>query len=688
MALSETDVSKRKDASTIRQRRAKVTYSYEPQHEDELALKVGDELIISGEDEEGWYQATLNGKSGVCPSNFVDLLPDGPPPSASSAVEDLIGIMDKKATAAEATAEELKKKLSNSLSRGKELGDSLKRQSVFEQPGTPAASVSATAVVAPEKKMPEATDDTKSEITAKKVKGVGLGNIFAGGLPSKASLRPTDTNGDKEKLTGSATTEKKASATNEASAKKDTTGLEYAKADYDYVALNDDELSFKVGDIIRIIAKECEDEGWWRGELNGLSGVFPDNFCSVIPLSEVPVPRRPIRTPSADKASSLKKDDKNEKENHDRTSKFLPREKSSERLTADDKKDKVEKTTAKKDDPLAHNDIIPEKAVRKDDSTDKVEKSSPAAQKKIDSDTKAKLEKSVTKPAVSAVEKKPERPEKPVLKPIVGKKPVGGAGSRESTPSVHPEKPELKPVTPSATVDAKPKLDSAGSSSSKHTADESRPRGGSSGTTPSGVRLRHAESTESSKSVVAAISSTENGGGVAVVGFDSVNSSEKLIHPTASRAKGPTRRPPSQLFRPASDEGDGSSVFGTNGLDGEGKVNGGHEEIMAKDKDAAKADSRKSTLDREGVTRKDSFMKQLDSALSQPKSPTSTAHRAPDLTSSTSLEDEVKTLKAEIKSLKEDFGSQVKELRDALKTQADKIVSLERELEKMKKADK
>jgi hypothetical protein len=41
------------DAATIRQRRAKVTYSYEPQHEDELALKVGEELIISGEDEEG-----------------------------------------------------------------------------------------------------------------------------------------------------------------------------------------------------------------------------------------------------------------------------------------------------------------------------------------------------------------------------------------------------------------------------------------------------------------------------------------------------------------------------------------------------------------------------------------------------------------------------------------------------------
>lgn len=41
------------DANGIRQRRAKVCFSYEPQHEDELALKVGDEVVVHGEDEEG-----------------------------------------------------------------------------------------------------------------------------------------------------------------------------------------------------------------------------------------------------------------------------------------------------------------------------------------------------------------------------------------------------------------------------------------------------------------------------------------------------------------------------------------------------------------------------------------------------------------------------------------------------------
>lgn len=354
--------------------------------------------------------------------------------------------------------------------------------------------------------------------------------------------------------------------------------LEYAKADYDYTALNPDELSFKVGDIIRIITKTCEDDGWWRGELNGLSGVFPDNFCSVIPLSEVsllkrkekrkefffaflqrdngrqptgfsganiweicfycfqvPAPKRPIRTPSSEKGGSLKKD---EKENHDRISKLLPRDDSRDKNkpitepASDDKKDKVEKTSKKDDVVAPHSDPPKSTTAKKDD--DKVEKS---VKRDEIADARSRL---AARPAsiVVAAEKKPDRPEKPVLKPVVGKKPLGGGGSRESTPPVVHDrdsaKPELKASsslssTP-AVVDAlaanksKPELATAAAStmsttaaaaaeSSKHS-DESRPRGGSgSGTAAqvSGVRLRHVESAESKSSLGSVPSSTENG---------------------------------------------------------------------------------------------------------------------------------------------------------------------------------
>lgn len=47
---------------------------------------------------------------------------------------------------------------------------------------------------------------------------------------------------------------------------------------YPYKAQNDDELNFEKGDVIVVLSKD--EESWWRGELNGSSGVFPSNYVS------------------------------------------------------------------------------------------------------------------------------------------------------------------------------------------------------------------------------------------------------------------------------------------------------------------------------------------------------------------------------------------------------------------------
>ncbi|XP_062395305.1 SH3 domain-containing protein 21 isoform X2 [Sardina pilchardus] len=52
---------------------------------------------------------------------------------------------------------------------------------------------------------------------------------------------------------------------------------------FDYAAFAEDELEMKKGDIVTVISKDTEDEGWWEGELNGRRGFFPDNFVMVIP---------------------------------------------------------------------------------------------------------------------------------------------------------------------------------------------------------------------------------------------------------------------------------------------------------------------------------------------------------------------------------------------------------------------
>ena len=34
--------------------------------------------------------------------------------------------------------------------------------------------------------------------------------------------------------------------------------------------------------IVQVITKEVEDKGWWKGELDGRVGVFPDNFVKLV----------------------------------------------------------------------------------------------------------------------------------------------------------------------------------------------------------------------------------------------------------------------------------------------------------------------------------------------------------------------------------------------------------------------
>ncbi|XP_058812338.1 serine-rich adhesin for platelets isoform X2 [Topomyia yanbarensis] len=70
-----------------------------------------------------------------------------------------------------------------------------------------------------------------------------------------------------------------------------------------YTPTNDDELKLVEGDIITILSKDLPDKGWWKGELRGRIGVFPDNFVLALPPEVSPVkesfhakPERPPQT--------------------------------------------------------------------------------------------------------------------------------------------------------------------------------------------------------------------------------------------------------------------------------------------------------------------------------------------------------------------------------------------------------
>ncbi|GJQ83722.1 putative Eps15 homology domain protein [Trypoxylus dichotomus] len=59
---------------------------------------------------------------------------------------------------------------------------------------------------------------------------------------------------------------------------------------YPYTAANPDELSFLKDDIISVTARE--EQSWWRGELNGVSGLFPSNYVAPLQQSMGPTDKK------------------------------------------------------------------------------------------------------------------------------------------------------------------------------------------------------------------------------------------------------------------------------------------------------------------------------------------------------------------------------------------------------------
>lgn len=65
----------------------------------------------------------------------------------------------------------------------------------------------------------------------------------------------------------------------------------HRKALFDFTGQNDDEISFKTGDIIAVIDEI--DKGWWLGEVHSKRGIFPVNYTEDYDIHVQPLPPLP-----------------------------------------------------------------------------------------------------------------------------------------------------------------------------------------------------------------------------------------------------------------------------------------------------------------------------------------------------------------------------------------------------------
>ncbi|KAM9669350.1 SH3 domain-containing kinase-binding protein 1 isoform 3-T3 [Dama dama] len=258
--LSSETILRTNKRGERRRRRCQVAFSYLPQNDDELELKVGDIIEVVGEVEEGWWEGVLNGKTGMFPSNFIKEL---------SGESDDLGISQDDQLS--------KSSLRETTGSESDGGDSSSTKSEG------ANGTVATAAIQP-----------------KKVKGVGFGDIFK---DKPIKLRPRSIEVENDFLPVEKTIGKKLppTAATPDSSKPEmdsrTKTKDYCKVIFPYEAQNDDELTIKEGDIVTLINKDCIDVGWWEGELNGRRGVFPDNFVKLLPPDFEKEGNRPKKPP-------------------------------------------------------------------------------------------------------------------------------------------------------------------------------------------------------------------------------------------------------------------------------------------------------------------------------------------------------------------------------------------------------
>lgn len=308
--------------------RAKVLFTFRPQHENELALKKGDVVQLLRRVDANWYKGEINGQVGVFPSNHVDVI---------ISLEEARRLADDRAGRAVAIYEFIgRSPLELSFKKGEELllirridqnwfeGRLRGRQGIFpasyvdilmpptSRPITPAdeysqvSRSSSSFSIGPEVPSPWNSDAYESEfereyIISPPYKADSLmkqsnKNTFKLFNPSCKELRSTAGNtssvqkkmfwreGGFSNVEGSL---KKNKVSDENAAVSNlhvsTNGkklgiIERCRALYTYEPQNEDELKLSDGDLLDVVEK-CDD-GWYIGlcRRTGCFGTFPGNY--------------------------------------------------------------------------------------------------------------------------------------------------------------------------------------------------------------------------------------------------------------------------------------------------------------------------------------------------------------------------------------------------------------------------
>eukprot|EP00911_Craspedida_sp_UC1_P000984 UC1_evm1s738 len=280
----------------------KALYDYTASQSDELTFKAGETITVVRVINPEWTEGNIGGRKGIFPSAFAKAI-SGPPPakgksgsSSSKRAPPPRNAPPSRAPPPKSAPPQIKKSGSgrSDINRGE--GEAVATAEFVAQEKSDLGFKTGAVIV-----LTKRINDEWFEGRIGAKKGIFPANFVnvtrALGSSSSSSSSSNGRGGNSSAVVG--TKGGGAPGGGASSSKNDLSG-KLARALFDYEKGHKDDLAFKKGATIRLIKRI--DAQWFKGELNGDSGIFPSDFVEI--LQESSGDRSKITATSAAKRST------------------------------------------------------------------------------------------------------------------------------------------------------------------------------------------------------------------------------------------------------------------------------------------------------------------------------------------------------------------------------------------------
>ncbi|XP_067141065.1 intersectin-1 isoform X2 [Centruroides vittatus] len=267
-------------------------YAYQSQEPGDLSFQQG-EIVLVTKKEGDWWTGVIDGRSGIFPSNYVRTMLPGEMQEPPESIEDTIDNQVQETAAFNPPArkteipsasETIKSEVPAVESPKPKNTKMLKKPEIvtviapYQTTSPGQLSLERGQLIQVRKKSPSGWWEGEMQIKGKKRQ--------IGWFPA-SYVKPLSGSGTNSNRSTPDALQQQKQQTEETvnGTTQSQPPLDQVVALYPFTAQHEDELTFQKGQVITVHNKE--DTAWWRGEINGVVGLFPANYVEPLEKSRI-----------------------------------------------------------------------------------------------------------------------------------------------------------------------------------------------------------------------------------------------------------------------------------------------------------------------------------------------------------------------------------------------------------------